>query len=294
MPIVPLRELFTGPQTGGGPSDPGTTGGSGTQMGPLGWNLARRKPRANWRSGFAGPGVGTSVAGPSAMIVQARASVRPRTGRGGIYAAFPPASAVPPSPLRGLSVGIRKRPTAGRVWIPEFTARLPQPPPLPSVRPVAVRPRWRPGRSAFRGLPAAVAPTPPLVPVAVARPSHRGSPGFASPLRFPTGIARPLSLPPRSTMTPTARLGNAPRPAGRTWPVQYPCLVLPSPLLPGAKAVRRRGDDMARRRPGRLFLCRPIGLAFSGELHYNIYVNSGSGDTVNYAGPGVSASGRRM
>jgi hypothetical protein len=42
---------------------------------------------------------------------------------------------------------------------------------------------------------------------------------------------------------------------------------------------------LARRRPGRLFHCRPVGLAFDGKLHYNVYINTGAGDPVNYATP---------
>ena len=177
------------------------------------------------RVGFAGPGPGTPTAGLSAMIVRARASVRPCAGRVRISATFPPASTL-------------------------------QPPPLPSVRPVAARRCWRPGRSVFRGLPAAVAPAPPLVAVAVA--ALAGSPGSASILQFPAGIVRPLSPPPRATMTPTARPGSAPRPAGRYWPSRFPCRN-PDAL----RDPRRHGSPPPRRRRGKA----AAGLAVPQPAH---------------------------
>jgi hypothetical protein len=36
---------------------------------------------------------------------------------------------------------------------------------------------------------------------------------------------------------------------------------------------------------GRLILGQSMGLAFSGRLHYNIYINSGSGGPVDYSDP---------
>ena len=219
--------------------------------GPLSWNPARRKPRAIWRVGFAG----ASAAGLSA-------SSRIITGQ--------------PTTAADLS----RR--CGRVWMPGVAG--PQPPLLQAMRPVAAWSRWRAGRSASLGLPPVVAP-PPLNFIVTARPSHRACRGFASALRFSAGIAPPQFLPGRATLTPTAREGNPPRPGGRAWISEYPSWV-PQPLVwPGAVVASRRGDDKARRRPGWLLRFRPVGLAFGGRLHYNIYTNSGTGDPVDYSIP---------
>ena len=124
------------------------------------------------RSGFAGPGSGPPTAGLSAMIIRAEASVRPRAGRAGIPTAFPSSGAV----LAAAEGPFDRDPeeTDSRTSL-DAGGRRPsaQPPPLPSVRPVSLRSRWRPGRSMLRSLPAAVGTRPPLVPVAVTRPSAR-------------------------------------------------------------------------------------------------------------------------
>src|SRR5579885_3125560 len=273
------------------PSSGGGGGGGGGSVGaappsPLGYNIARRKPRQRWAGGCAGLPPGVLPSSLSALVVRVGPSARPRSGRASISSASLPGSSVMPS--RGLSVGSRRRGApAGRVWMPGLAAVSSQAPPLPSVRPVAARRRWRSGRSVFLGLPAAVVPTPPLTPIIAARPPHRGRPGSSSASRSAAGIAPPPSRPLGATLAPVSRRGNS-RPAGRAW---FPRLVRPvlqTSVLPGATAVRRRGDEMARRRPGWLVRCRPVGLVFDGKLHYNIYINSGTGDPIDYSTQVVS------
>ncbi len=284
MPIDPRRELITGPSIVGGPIGTGTTGSSGSQPGPVNWNPARRMPRANWRSGFTESGAVTLSYGLSSMMARARTSATPHAGRVILRAAFPPVGPTVGA-LRCLSVGVRSRAFEGRAWIPHFAARSLQPPPLPSVKLVSSRVRWRPGRSAFVGRPSVATPALRRAQIVAVRPPRRGSSGSVSPFRLPLGLAGPSLAMTRATLVPTTRSGNAPRRAGWAAILQHAGRI-PSPAtLAAVRIVRRPGDDATRWRPGRLSLAQTMGIAFSGRLHYDIYANDGYGGAVVYGSP---------
>ena len=84
------------PTSGGGG---GGSGGGLPQPGPLGYNIARRKPRQRWVAGFMGMSPGVPTTGMSALIARVVTS-RHRGGRVAIHAAMPPGSpsavALPP------------------------------------------------------------------------------------------------------------------------------------------------------------------------------------------------------
>ena len=298
------------PTSGGGG---GGSGGGLPQPGPLGYNIARRKPRQRWVGSFMGMFPGIPTTGISALIARV-VTARPRGGRVVIRAAMPPGPtsavtlppkaiirpvgiaasprhgsvrtpALPLAPLAttpipspgplswnparrkprviwrvglagaaaaGLSASgrmIAGRPTTaadlsrrcGRVWMPGATGS--QPPLLRAVRPVAARSRWRAGRSALLGLPAAVTPIPSLTFIVTARPSHRACPGFTSAFRFPADIAQPPLRLFHATLMPTA--------AGRiSAPLGGPGLALavPQPGAPTIRIPRRLRGAPSRRR----------------------------------------------
>jgi hypothetical protein len=57
------------------------------------------------------------------------------------------------------------------------------------------------------------------------------------------------------------------------------------PILPGVTPIRRDGEYAFRRRSGCVLQYVPVGLPSVGQLHYNVYGNSGSGDAIDYATP---------
>ena len=315
MPIVPLRELFTGQQPGGGPTGTGTTDGSASQVGPLAWNPARRKPRSDLAHRVRRTGSGDA---------DRRAVGDDRPGQG-----IDPAFRWAGPHLCGLPAGRQAAAAATRAFRsgsggdrPPAGSGCRRPPPArPSRRrchpcgPWRRERHWRPGRSVFRGLPAAVASAPPLVAVAVARPSRRGSPGFASTLRFPAGIARPLSLPPRADPNPDGPARECSTPGRPDLALAVSLPDLPSP--PRSPAPRQSAAAATTRQGGGrdwLFLCPAHRASRFRENYIIIYTQirgwatpwimpprsgpswprPGRRQASRPPGPGASASGRRM
>ena len=137
------------PTSGGGG---GGSGGGQLQPGPLGYNIARRKPRQRWVGGFMGVSPGIPTPGISALIARVM-TARPRGGRVVIRAAMPPGStsavALPPKSIIR-PVGIAASPRRGSVR----TQALPPAPlaatPIPSPGPLSWNPVRRKPRAIWR------------------------------------------------------------------------------------------------------------------------------------------------
>jgi hypothetical protein len=274
---------------GGNPlNNPNPSDGSG---GPLGWSVVRERRRQTWVRAEAGSGAGGSGGAPAAGsclsgLTARAAGVRRRAGRAAfVPAVLPGTPAAPaPPPLRAAIVARRRStPPPGRV-------RMPGPPPqsarspLASTAPVMRERAWRPGLAALRGRLAIGNPVSTLKPVVAGRPGRRYRTGSVALPRFGGGTIPALLPPSRAILTPTARRGGSARPMPRAW--SPPCFLQAArPILPGVTPIRRGGESTTRRRPGLVSRWVSVGMPFDGQLHYNIYGNSGSGDAIDYAAP---------
>ena len=155
---------------------------------------------------------------------------------------------VPPQSC-GLMVSVQGRPTKGRVWMVCSTGYLSQLHPSSIIRTGAAGHRWIPGRSVIT----------------------RQSPGEG----LLTG--RSLLRPTACRNTELLLRGNAQTKPG---PVPGPNLLLHL----GTVTFQRR-NDIARRPSGWVSRIGPSGIPFSGLLHYNIYSNLESGESVRYTSP---------
>ena len=243
--------------TSGGGSQGGGNGPS--QPGPLGWNPSRRKMRQRWADGFAGLPAGLPPTGMSTMVIR-RKELQRVVGHVLVGPSLPPAS----GPSVGFPAGFILRPVKSGRSSRRGLVRISGPVAIP-VGPLFGRPSVvgrgvtaadrsrRNGRIWTPLFPLSSAtPRFSLTPVVANRVAGRRRGGSVSFARFVLGTT-PAVLLRRATIMPISRQGRSPRTVTKAWAPSLPGQFI-QPLIPlSVRPALRRGDEWARRRPGRIW-----------------------------------------